>query len=369
MEIVPLTKNKYQEWDDFCLESPDAWFWHSTSWLEYSLNYRPEFNSTSLSFMVTENKEILAICPLILEIRNGIKEFAFGGEMTWTPAPAFADLSPKKREKVINFTFEHIDKLALENKIDWTYLVIPPLTFPRYNYLMKQGYIDISLNTQVVDLTQDLKAIHSAMRKGHDYDTDRGLRYLEITIFDKDNITRDVFDGYCYLLHIDPSHTYETRPQVTFDMMYDWILQGNAILVSALLPMDTTASFTSTKMRKYIGFSYITTYKKKAYYGSACSDPEYHQMPIGHTLTWRTIEWLKENGFKYYELGWQQYGNLPYDMPSKKEVEISFFKRGFGGFTVPLFRGEKYYSADYYLKINTERINKYANYLMKKEEK
>lgn len=337
METILLTKDKYKEWDNFCLNlSDEVWFWHTTHFLEYTLNYIP--NSTSLSFMVTENKQILAICPLIL------KDNEF--QMFWSPAFA-NDLPEKKKERVINFSFNQIDRLALENKVKRTSFMICPLSFPGNNYLMKQGYIDISLNTQIIDLTQDLKIIHSAMRKGHDYDIDRGLKELKVNIYDSDSITRTIFDQYCELHHIDAGRI--TRPQITFDIQYDWIKQGYAVLPRALLGEEV------------VGFSHISTYKGKACYGSACSDPYYHDLPIGHVLTWKTIEWLKEHNYRYYHIGWQQYSSLPYDIPSKKEVEISFFKRGFGGFTIPLFRGEKYYSKDYYLKINQERINRYAD--------
>ena len=170
MEILPLTKDEYQQWNEFCLTSSDAWFWHSAYWLEYTLDYIA--GSSSLSFMVMENKQTLAICPLIL------KDNEF--DLFW--APTFADMSDKKKERVIDFTFEQIDRLALENKVKRASFMIYPLSFPKYNYLMKQGYIDISLNTQVIDLRQDLKAIHSAMRKGHDYDIDRKLKRLCVVV-------------------------------------------------------------------------------------------------------------------------------------------------------------------------------------------
>ena len=359
MEIAPLTKDRHQEWDEFCRKSDDAWFWHTSHWLEYTLNYRPDLKSTSLSFEVAENSKILAVCPLLLETTKldgeEIREFSFGGGPTW--APAFDnDLSDRKRDRVAALTFEHISRLALENDVARASFVISPLA-PRAlnsqpmanNYLMKQGYMDFSLNTQIIDLTQSLETIRSAVRKGHNYDINRGVKELEVVAFGKDSASQSDFDRYRELHHKAAGRI--TRPMATFDMQYHWIRQGDAVLFGAKLGEE------------YVGFSYVFTYKKRAYYGSACSDPEYSHMPIGHFLNWRTIEWLKEHDYKYYEIGLQQYAWSTYDFPSPDEVRISFFKRGFGGFTVPLFRGEKYYSADYYLKVNLERVNKYASYL------
>lgn len=376
MEVLPLTTNEYQAWNEFCLSSDGAWFWHTTDWLEYNIIYRWGRTGISSSFMVVEDSKILAICPLILEEMGGntsdiyclsddkkpvrvipkynIWEFGFGGLPTW--APAFSNsLSSKRKEKIINMVFARIDELAHDNGVSRASFALCPLCSFENNYLMKLGYIDISLNTQIIDLSQDLKTIHGAMRKGHDYDIDKGLRDIVVEIYDSGNITELIFEQYCSLHHMDAG--WMTRPPETWNMQHEWIKNGQAILLKALFGNDV------------VGFSYIFIYKNKAYYGSACSDSEYPKLPVHHVLNWKTIEWLKKHGFSHYEIGWQQYTPLPHDFPSKKETAISFFKRGFGGAAVPLFRGEKYYSADYYLKVNLERANRYALYLRERRRK
>jgi len=334
-------------WNDFVQSSPDGWWWHRSEWLGYSLAYT---GGDSWSFMVTENKQVLAICPLIRK-NNEL-------DMFWSPLFS-NDLNPRKLERVIDFLFKYVDQIMREQKFRRVSMMIYPLSFPSYNYLMKQGYHDISLNTQVIDLHQPLSDIHSAMRKGHDYDIDRGLKELQVRIFDKHGLEtqylppfdtlRWIFGHYCNLHERDAGRI--TRPQITFDMQREWIIQGNAILLSAEYG------------DRFNGFSYIFLYKDKAYYGSACSDPDYHGLPIGHVLTWKTIEWLKEHGYRYYELGIQYYGPQLYSHPTDKEISISKFKRGFGGFTVPLFRGEKYASKSYFLEVNQERIKRYSQEL------
>lgn len=359
VEILPLTKDRYQGWNEFCLKSDDAWFWHSTQWLEYTLNYRPELKSTSHSFIIVEDSKTLAICPLVLETiefkGKEIHEFSFGGSSIW--APAFAnDLSEKKRERVINTALDHIDILARDNGVVRASFRLCPLAprflnsnVPQNNYLMKHGYIDVSLNTQIIYLGHSLKVIRNGLRKGHHYDINWGLKQFEVIALDQTNILKDDYVKYCELHHKAADRI--TRPIATFNMMYDWILAGDAVLFGAKFG------------EKYVGFSYILKYKKGAYYASACNDPEYPQMPIGHILHWRAIEWLKEHNFEYYEIGIQKYGCLPHDFPSQDEINIAFFKRGFGGFTSPDFQSEKYYSKDYYLKVNLERVRKYSSCL------
>lgn len=67
LAIVPLTPDRYREWDRFCLESPDAWFWHTSQWLEYTLHYRPDLQPRSESFLCLAEDSPVAVCPLIIE--------------------------------------------------------------------------------------------------------------------------------------------------------------------------------------------------------------------------------------------------------------------------------------------------------------
>src|SRR5262249_24554416 len=62
-EIVPLEPSGYADWDRFCRESDDAWFWHTSEWLQYTLDYRPELKPQSQSFALKSEGEIVAVCP------------------------------------------------------------------------------------------------------------------------------------------------------------------------------------------------------------------------------------------------------------------------------------------------------------------
>lgn len=356
MEIEQLAPNKHEDWDKFCLQNDDAWFWHTTEWLYYTQNYRPDLKSKNLSFLLINNHKVIGICPLFLETTKigdeETKELSFGGSPT--PMPALEnDLSESNREKRYKLIFENIDKLSQEYQASRVTIRASPLSpsyiqsnYSQNNILMKYGYIPISLNTQIIDLTKNQATLWADIRHGHAYDINRGMKYIQATAFDKNNLTKDVYTQYQQLHHKAAGRV--TRPQITFDLMYSWILQGYATL------------FAATINKQYVGFSYVYTYKSAAYYGSACNDPDCSQEPIGHVLQWKTIQCLKDQGFKFYEIGWQNYASLPYCITSQKEVAISTFKRGFGGFSVPQFIGEKYYNSQYYLKINTERLKQYA---------
>ena len=94
MDIIPLTLDRYEDWDAFSLSCDDAWFWHTTAWLDYTLAYRPDLTPTSKSFMVIDGGRVQAICPLIVEERlageagKTVREFSFGGG--FGPPPVFS---------------------------------------------------------------------------------------------------------------------------------------------------------------------------------------------------------------------------------------------------------------------------------------
>lgn len=355
MEVEMLKKEQYEAWDRFCLLSDQAWFWHTTSWLIYQLNYSEKNNPRSFSFLIKENNRIIAICPLILETIAGHHEFSCGSGFGPTPACA-NDLSKRNKEKILKFIFSQIDSLAKENqvkRIRMKFSVLDKSSIEgknfQFNYLMKYGFLDATINTQIINLVKPIKELKSEVRHGHDADINRADKILTAHIFDKKNISEEIFNCYVELHHLAAGRT--TRPKLTFDIMFNLIKSGNAFLAGV------------KKDDLFIGFSYFFVYKGNVYYGSSCNHPGHRDLPIAHYLQWRAIEYMNKEGYSIYEIGWQSFSQTLSDFPSEKEINIAKFKRGFGGETAPLFRGEKYYDKNYFLSVYEERIKKYADNL------
>ena len=53
------------------------------------------------------------------------------------------------------------------------------------------------------------------------------------------------------------------------------------------------------------------------------------------------IKYLKKIGVQFYEMGEQVFGNTHYASYDQKLINISTFKREFGGYTIEEFRGVK----------------------------
>ena len=339
MDFIDLTEEGRDKWESFCESSSDAWFWHTVKWLDYCDAYRDSpFKTRDLSFLVTDSSGVLAVCPLCLEERGGpdgalYREIAAAGMGGLTMVPALRDdLGEDRRERLCREIFTRIDGLAAEHRAVRATFRMSPLAAKEtdFNWLLKYGCLDSSLHTQVIDLSLPMDALWRAVRKGHKYDTHRGQKHYRTLVFDRDNPDRGAFEQYRLLHHNAAGRI--TRPLKTFDLMYEWIQAGNGLLCGV------------EREGRFAGFSYIILYKDGAYYASASDDPDFAtEIPISHVIQWSVIQWLKEKGCRYYEIGQQQFGPQLYDVPSDKELSIAFFKRGFGGRTVPAYRGTRYY--------------------------
>lgn len=146
---------KDRRWDEFCFESDDCWFWHTSDWLNYTLEYVNKDSEIKSFYIENGNGNILAICPVIREQND----FSFNG--TFGPTPALKNsLSRDLCKKLFRQMFSHVDTLAMEIGIDNCLMGISSLAKNNlkpftYNYLMKYGFENVSLNTQVLDLDKD----------------------------------------------------------------------------------------------------------------------------------------------------------------------------------------------------------------------
>jgi hypothetical protein len=177
--------------------------------------------------------------------------------------------------------------------------------------------MDASLVTQVLDLRAPVEQLLKGISKGHRADISRGLRTTDVIIDDANSIDAGDFDAY-RLLHREAAGR-ETRPLETFQLMFAWIGQGNAILARAVCEGELVSA------------AYVINWRGAAYYGSAASSELGRRRAAGHALQWGIIEWLQGHGVGRYELGAQYFASLPHEIVTAKDQAISKFKRGFGG--------------------------------------
>jgi len=237
LDIIELTEEKKHLWDKFCLDSDDAWFWHTTRHLDYCICYGWEKHKTrNISFYVCDDCGILAVCPLLLEktaCSDGATylELSMSGNGGKLIVPALRnDLSAERREKILKLIFERIDLLAKENNVVKSSFRMTPLSMrvSEFNWLVKFNYLECTLNTQIIDLDDSLEHLFGEIRKGHRHNIRQGEKEYKVHIYDQKNPDKEVFDNYRLLHHKAAGRI--TRPIETFEIMYDYILSGNGML-------------------------------------------------------------------------------------------------------------------------------------------
>ena len=356
-KMKPLIEIGRHEWDNFCNGSRSAWFRHTTCFLDCILNCRFDMKSKNLSFGAYQNNKLTAVIPLIMQtVYDEPEIFEFGFADTNTPFPAFKnDLSRDDKNRLLKIIFVEVNRIAVENNVSYSRFFVDPLSEDvlrggqRINPITKFGYHETSLSTNIIELSGSEEEIFANIRKGHKADIKAAKKkYFRVDIFDKRNISREIFEIYRNLHFIDAGR--KTRPDESWDNMHDFIKDGKSAL--ALVKSE----------KEYIAGALVIIYKDKAYYGSGATHPGFSkERGVGHLLQWEVVKHLKAVGVKYYEIGWNFYSVISQNVISDKEVNISKFKAGFGGDSYPIFRGEKFYSKEYFLKAYSDRMNQYAD--------
>jgi len=355
MHFALLSSLGNEAWDRFCLTSRNAWFRHTSTWIQYTLNMRPAGTSADLSFAAVDNGDIAAVVPLIKEAvygRQGVSEFGFAG---WNvPFPALHnEVGERHRDKIVKEVFREVERLASLHEIAYASFEVHPVhsLIDREafscNPLPFLGFHDTGIATHIVPLDRDEASLLRSMRKGHKSDITAGLSNgLVAEVFDSNSISDAAFDTY-RRIHFNAAKR-KTRPDATWDLMKLWIKSGFAVL-----------TIVRSGDREPVAAALSLVYKDIAYYGSAGIEPEHvHDRGVMHVLIWETIKVLRSRGIRWYETGWQQTPTLSQEVPSKKEVAISLFKRGFGGVNVPYYRGEKFYHSEFMNETFRDRIQK-----------
>ncbi len=355
MELFNYSEAIAKEWDDFVFQNDDAWFWHTTEWMQYCLNSQFGVTTVNKSFCLKESKNVIAVVPLILEKKavndKEIVEIYYGGLPT--PSPVIESLkSQNKKDRMYKYIFDNIDNIANENHAQRSVFRIYD-AYSRYkkgnivyNFTMNHGFLDASLNTQVIDISPKKNNLLKSFSESSIRNINKAGKFLTVEFYDFKNISHDKYDMFkTFYFRIAGKIT---RPEECFEVLYRLILKGNFFLSFALYKYSL------------VGVQLVIHYKDGAYYFVSAVEKEFDYCSIGHFLQWSVMKYLKDKGVDYYEIGIQQYGNTISDFPSEKDINISEFKRRFGGVTVPLFTGEKFYSKEYFLSCQKSRIDKYV---------
>ena len=350
MKKVNFSPEYERVWDEFCLQQEEAWFWHTSLWLEFCLESRFGVKTENLSYLLMDDKlqSILAIVPLILEIKGQSREFTFnGGPM---PAPVIKAVG-KQQKEIEKFIFNEYKEKAVEKAVQRIAIRQGNIFQTKRKFtdpqLIKQGYIDISVYTSVLDLTQSDQQLLAGMTKGHRSAIKKAIRLeTKVKFYDKYTITDEKWTEFKNAYFAAAGK--QTRPNITFERFFQLIGAGIGYL------------FESSCQNQSTGFVYVIVCKSYAYYALSCRT--LNDTAEGSQVTqWEIIKLLKENKVGYYELGEQYFTPTFFYPVDPKMIAISQHKRGFGGLLLSQNTGEYFFSQQYLTTVWGERYRQFVS--------
>lgn len=332
MEYVRYADLTECEWNRYIDEIKGITFNYTAEKIAFDFEYSRSITANE-SFLAFENKKPVAAAEIFVETFEDDIQISWNGGYCLAPY-IDAGLDYKVQERIAGKLMEYMDGIAAEHQCRKIMLREDPLgnpgqksAFYNYNYLLKYGYLDRSSLTQVIDLRQSKEKLFSDIRKGHKSDIKRGKIY-DIKIHDGHDTTDRMIELYKEIYEKDAGKV--TRNSELYRHYLTFIKNGKGLI-----------AFGSIGGRE-AGVAIVTIYKNTAYYSSYGElETELGKIPIGHILQWEIINYLKDKGIEFYEIGEQVFGKTHYSESDRKLINISSFKRGFGGYTVPFWRGIK----------------------------
>jgi hypothetical protein len=328
-------------WNSFCQKHPDAWANHFAV---------PNVKTGQCSFILCLGDEVIAICPLIIEIKSSHNVGSLMGLSL--PAPLVLSSIPRNSKlwkKIFEFILNEFDDLAKHNDIKHiSYDYYLPYGLILSNEL-KNDYILIAQTTNFIDLSSDVKDIFAKFTKGHKANIKKSEeKYLLKWITNKDLSNKQEWSKYAeYFDGITSDNN-----QFYYDLFLGGFLEfvfcyeGNILTsCSAFIVHGTSAIYDlSTSIRN-------------------TKDPSHHM------IIFAAIKRYKLQKIHFLELGIVAYSsNLNYILNSKK-LAIRKFKSGFQPQSINRSFTEKFFDNEYYEAVMASRVSKVLSSKLKNIQK
>lgn len=309
---------------------------------------KKNYTAINKSFCISLKDKVECLVPLILEKNGNENYFSTNLNFNSFYGPIFnLALEKNIKNKLREFAFNEIDNLARLNKVLKSIQAIDPLNYfyekNYFNHLQHYDYLDASISTSIINLNNSEKEIRSNIRKSYHSLINKGLKNFKFHVMNFKNLNYKLFKKYI-LLH-EKSAGFKTRNIKSFNTQYEAIINNHATLFFAEF---------NGKLIQSNFFNHCNNY---AFYSSSAEDPSFknNKIQANHSLIYYAITYFKKKGFNYLDIGFQRFNTQIHENVTKKMVNISFFKRGFGGEIIPVYRGVKYYNNNFKKK---DLINK-----------
>ena len=288
--------------------------------VEYSKEYARDSKFEDVSFIAEENGvPLMGLRAAIREQPDNRKEISgFGRPISFLEGKI---PDAPQRDGAAGMIREELQKIlqAHENAAAF-YCEIRPALSPVGRLLLDAGGKAKAHFTQIINLHAPETQLRSQIRKSYKSLLNWGSKNLALRVLDHHNVTVEAMEQFRQL-HIEVAGR-ETRSARSWELQLEMIRQKEAFMILGDLEgrLVTAALFIHSS--------------KYCYYGVSASKRELFEKPLGHAVLWTAILEAKKIGCQFFELGEQLFPNQSDPPPTPKELNISGFKKGFGGDTI-----------------------------------
>ncbi len=334
-----------EQWDNWVADIKTTSYHHSWSWIDHASKFQNVMENRSFVCLDSDFSP-LAICPLIVTSSKGFNEISVNGGPVGVPALA-DKFNPSIRRKLLDAVFCVIQDCVKANDVKKMIMTTHPLTrsvcadeisgFRNAFELLRYQMLCRVTNTLVIDLGLSDEILFLNVGKYQRRHITRGRKKkIETKAFNGSENTEQLKHWfYKYQDAHFAAAGRMTRPQETWDTMYDIALNGEASLFCAFL--EDTA----------ISFLFCGEFSSMAFGWSQVNVKEFEKAySPRHLLEWEAMNYYKRNGFRYYEVGERFYGPQLLYVPTDKEITIGEFKERYGGFLLPKITWLGYYDRE-----------------------
>ena len=307
-----------------------------------------------LSFCVSKIDKTVALVPLMLEHSDGNNYFSTNlGFNTFYGPLITQKLGSYEKQKLRDFIFKELDKIAEFNQVSKAIFAIDPFFYFKdsnyFNYLQMYGFLDASINTSVIELNNDLNKIKNNIRKSYISLINKGSKTYTFKVMNFKNADFNLFKDYVNLHQ--KAAGYSTRSIESFKTQYNAIKKNFATIIYTFFD------------KEIVQINYFNHLNNYVFYSSNATNKDFKKVnvPSNHSSIYFALKHFKKMKYNYFDVGFQRFSNQLLENTSKKLKDISFFKRGFGGKNVPVYRGIKYYDKEYMKKDLNNSLQQYFN--------
>jgi len=287
--------------------------------VEYSREYASDSRFEDVSFLTEENgAPLMGVRAALREHPDGLQEISgFGRHIVFLEAQG---LEPLQRDGAAGIVREELQNiLQTHENATAIYLEHRPTLSPVSRLLLDSGAEAAATFSQIIDLSAPETQLRSQIRKSYKSLINWGTKNLKLRLLDHTNVTVEAMEQF-RLLHVEVAGR-ETRSARTWELQLEMIRAREAFAIFGDMERQLVTAALFMHSPKY------------CLYGVSASKRELFEKPLSHAVLWMAILHAKKTGCRFFESGWQYFPKQGKPPPTPKELNISAFKKGFGGET------------------------------------